>query len=388
MSSGYDGKLVHGADTTREAFPDLVRAGAAALGRVLVYISMVLAIRRLFQFQVELGNGLGFDRPSLNWRILSLALTAPAGILIHEGGHYLAGITLGQYCRRFVVGPVELARRAGGWTVRWIPLRRAGLVDLVPSTFDGFRPRRAACVAGGPVASLAAGLAFTVLSLRAGTPNLYWIWSCCAQWSLVGVLGLLPVRRGPACSDGYLLWELVRGGAAVDELERNLLVPSSHATPLKMREWPHDLIGRIVKNPADRQARSYSHYLAYVHFLDRGEPQTAGRHLECLLSAWTDADPPEYALEAAYFLAFHAHSLADGLQWLASESSEAEPWVRLRARAAIEHASGRHERARALVNEALSQLRAAPACGAYDYEIDRLRELVAAISETGGPQSC
>jgi hypothetical protein len=364
---------------------------------------VALAIRRLLQFQIEMGNRLGFDRPSLDWSVLFLALTGPAGIVIHEGGHYLAGIALGQCCRRFVVGPVEVARRAGRWTARWIPIRQAGLVDLVPSTFDRFRLRRAVSVAGGPVASLAAGLVFTGLSLRAATPSPFWIWNCCAQWCLIGVLGLLPMRRGTARSDGYLLWELIRGGSAVDELERNLLVASSYATPLRMREWPHDLIRRLVEVPADRQARCYNRYLAYVHFLDRGESQVAGRHLERLLSEWKAGDPPEYALEAAYFLASHAEDLESARRWLASEDRDAEPWVRLRAQAAIARSSGAPEcgtddrflssvvpasprqttegdgqplSARRLVDEALSRLQAAPPSGALEYEIDRLRGLL------------
>ena len=231
MSIAYDGRLLPGADTARGRYPEVVRTVAATLGRVLVYVAVALAIRRLLQFQIELGSTLGFARPSLAWSVLALTLTAPAGILIHESGHYLAGVSLGQYCRRFVVGPVELARRANGWNVRWIPIRRAGLVDLVPATFDRFRLHRAICVAGGPFASMLTGLLFTALSLRTRTPSLYWTWSYCAQWSLVGLLVLLPMRREAACSDGYLLWELISGGVAVDELRRNLLVASSHATP-------------------------------------------------------------------------------------------------------------------------------------------------------------
>ena len=59
--------------------------------------------------------------------------------------------------------------------------------------------------------SLVAGLAFLALSLSAPKAAYYWIWSFCAQWSLVGLLGLVPFRRGAARSDGSLLWELVSG---------------------------------------------------------------------------------------------------------------------------------------------------------------------------------
>jgi hypothetical protein len=376
MSIAYDGKLLHGVDTARDWFPELVRTVATTLGRVLVYVAVALAIRRLLQFQMELGGALGFARPGLEWSVLALAATGPANILIHEGGHYLAGIALGQYCRRFVIGPVELAHRNGTWSLHWIPIRQAGLVDFVPSTFAHFRQRRSICVAAGPAASMLAGLLFTLLSYRARTASLFWIWSYCAQWSLVGLLGLLPMRRGAARSDGCLLWELARGGAATDELQAKLLVASSHATPLRLREWPNDLIGRLVEAPADRRARRYHAYLAYVHLLDRGEPQPAGRCLDGFLSEWTAGDPPEYALEAAWFLAFHRNDVDGARRWLTLQDRDAEPWVRLRARAAVEWAAGRHERARQLAKESLSHLRAAPACGAHEYEKERLHELL------------
>jgi hypothetical protein len=373
MSSAYDGKLLREVDTSR--FLESVESAAAALGRVPVYVVLALAIRRLLQFQIQWGNAQGFDR-TLACAASLLALTGPFGILIHESGHYLAGAALGQCCRRFVIGPVELARRAGAWTVRWIGIRRAGLVDFVPSTFVRFRRRRAICVAGGPVASLLAGLVFALLSFHAQTSSLFWIWSYSVQWSLVGLLGLLPMRRGDARSDGYLLWELIRGGTAVDELQRNLLVASSHATPLRMRDWPHDLICRLAEVPADPQASRYNAYLAYVHFLDRDERQVAGQYLDRLMLDWKSDDPPEYALEAAYFHAFHGDDPIAARNWLTREGRDAEPWVRLRAQAAMERAVGYPERAHRLVDEALSLLRAAPACGAHQYEVDRLQALL------------
>ncbi len=167
-------------------------------------------MRTLLVFQLRAAESLRFPRPSTAWICAALALTCPAGIVIHEFGHYLAGIAVGHTCRRIVIGPLELARTAAGWKLRWIPLRRAGLVDFVPPDYHRYRLKRSLCVAGGPVGSLIAGVLFTELSLRASTPSLFWICSFCAQWALVGLLGIVPVRRGSVRSDGYLLWELMR----------------------------------------------------------------------------------------------------------------------------------------------------------------------------------
>ncbi|HUI55184.1 MAG TPA: site-2 protease family protein [Bryobacteraceae bacterium] len=319
---------------------------------------------------------LGFDRPSLARSCLLLALTCPIGVVIHEGGHYVAGSAVGQFCRRFVIGPVELARGSRRWTIRLVPVRNAGLVDFVPSTFARFRRSRAICAAGGPLASLCTGVVFVWLSSRAGTGSGFWMWSFCAQWALVGLLGLVPFRRGTTSSDGYLLWELIRGGATVDAIERDLLTASSHATPLRLRDWPNDLIRRLADDPADPKARRYAVYLAYVHFLDRGEIQTAGQLLDRLMADWIASDPPEYALDAAYFFALYGHDLRTARTWLTRETRDAEPWVRLRAQAAVERLAGNQKSASAQVDEALTALQAAPACGAHQYEIDRLNALL------------
>lgn len=156
---------------------------------------------------------------------------------------------------------------------------------------------------------------------------------------------------------------------------------SSHATPLRLRDWPHDLICRLAENSADPAAQRFNFYLAYVHSLDRGDITYAGRYLDRLTAAWTPSDPPEYALEAAYFHALDGANLASAQHWLALETREVEPWVRLRARAAMERAGNNPAKARVLIHEAFAALRAAPACGARQYEIDRLLALSQVSSE-------
>ena len=158
MSSACDGTSPRGLKSRR--FLLSVEPAATALGSRAAYVVVALAIGKLLQFQIQLGNTHGFDRPSLAWSALFLALTAPAGIVIHECGHCLAGAALRQHCRRFVIGPVEWARGARGWTVRWIPIRRAGMVDLVPSTFAQFSAAPGDLHCRGPYGLAACGFGF------------------------------------------------------------------------------------------------------------------------------------------------------------------------------------------------------------------------------------
>jgi hypothetical protein len=348
------------------------------LGGVFVFIVSAVVLKLVFQAQVEAGASLCFERPPMLGSFEVLALTFPLVTMIHELGHYAAGVATRQCCRRFVIGPVELARGERRWTIRLVRIRHAGLVDLVPSTYAGFRLQRAICAAGGPLASLLAGLFFTILSLHAETATLFWIWSLGAQWAVVGVLNLVPLRFATARSDGSKLWEAIRGGAVVDEIQREILTQSSHATRLRLTDWPHDAVCRLAERTSDR----YASYLAYVHSVDRGDVQAASQYLDRLAAGWTASDPPEYALEAAYFSAFYRNDSSAARKWLAVEPRDAEPWVRLRARAALERADGNPEGARLLIEEGLGAVQQAPACGAYQYEIDRLEALLQAPGVT------
>ena len=64
-------------------------------------------------------------------------------------------------------------------------------------------------------------------------------------------------------------------------------------------------------------------------------------------------------------------------QWLELEARNAEPWVRLRAVAAVKLAEGCPSEAIELIEEALGQLRAVPASGAHEYETELLRVMQA-----------
>jgi hypothetical protein len=159
----------------------------------------------------------------------------------------------------------------------------------------------------------------------------------------------------------------------------DLLTVSSHTTQLRLRDWPHDLIGRLEQTSMDLVNRRYAAYLAYVHLLDRGEHTAAGERLDRLTEDWSPTDPPEYALEAAWFQALYRKDRETARKWLERATGETERWVRLRAQAAVERSAGATHEAGRLVKEALAAVQAAPACGAYQYEIDRLPSTLAVV---------
>lgn len=324
------------------------------VGALFFLVALAEAESYAVRAQLDFAAAHGIARPGLLMTLLGMVVTCPLAILLHEAGHLLAGLAAAEHCRRFVVAPLEVVHTTQGWRVRWIRKFGIGLVDLAPRTYARFRLRRGMTVAGGAVASACAA-PLLVLAARAWSNAGYWLLSFCAFWCVFAALSIMPVRRGAYASDGAQLWTLIRGGAAADRIARELLTASSHAMRLRFREWPRDLIERL-----DDGRDRYGAYLAYLHWLDSGDRERAGAALARLLAGWSPADPPEYALEAAYFFR--------SAEWLVRESRDAEPWVRLRARAAV--AGG--EEGERLCDEARDLLLHAPSCGAHAYELDRV----------------
>jgi hypothetical protein len=322
----------------------------------------------------------GFERPGLVMRLILLLVAVQLAALAHETGHWLAGAAQGWRCQRFAVGPLQVVCRPEGYRIGLVPIRESNLVTHVPSSLRDFRRQAAICALAGPCGSAIGTLLCLWLALQSKGALLFWPMITTAQWSLLGLFELVPFRSRGKKSDGRRLWEFMRGGAALDELQRDTLAESSNHTPLRPRDWPGDLIRRIVEVPSAPAQQRYAFYLAYVHFLDAGDVRAAAPWLEKLIEQPEKTDAAEYALEAAYFFGFHQDDSARAQKWLSLASGPVEPWVKLRASAAAEWATGRHQEAQELARQALAGLNRAPACGAYESEKDLLQGILRAAA--------
>jgi hypothetical protein len=323
----------------------------------------------------------GFPRPGLMEHLALVAFGILVAVPIHEAGHRLAGAAQGFRCLRFVLGPLEVAPVDGGWRIRLVRFRQTAVVHQVPSSFTHFRLQKATCLAAGPCVSLIACLLFTRIALRTTTPLSFWFWIVNAQMCLLGLLELLPLRFGRVEFDGLQLWKIASGGAPVDAMQRDLLAESVNYTPLRPRDWPADLIQRLqVSGGAEAETpdphqRRYCLYIAYIHSVDAGNIPAAWSHLSPLLESWAPSDGPQYALEAAWFLAFHRRDLEGARQWLARERRLPGEPVRRRAEAAVEWASGRDQEALQLIERAQVRLLTDRHSGNREFEMDCLNAL-------------
>jgi len=130
---------------------------------------------------------------------------------IHEAGHYLAGRACGFKILEFRVG-IFRWEEAPGWGLTWKwPEPFSGAVKGVPNKPDRWlRFRFLLFILAGPAFNILAGVAVlgpTDRSTLNGTLALLSMASI-----LMGLLNLLPMRKGKRKSDGFQIVDAIFGG--------------------------------------------------------------------------------------------------------------------------------------------------------------------------------
>jgi hypothetical protein len=317
----------------------------------------------------------GFAAPSLHVSLPLLWFSIVILVAIHEVGHWVAGRAVGWRGLRFRLGPFALVRVRNGWKIRWIRWDFGGAVTFAPTALAGFRKADSIFTAAGPLASLLFTLACGWIAWYSTNAAVFWLFGTVAQWAWLGALSLVPAGRGLARSDGYWLWQLTRGGKELQRRQRYMLANMSHGTHLRPRDWPRGLMGPVIDGPTPWGDR-HDAYLVYIYFMDLGDPDAAFPWLASVLKKWQKTDPPEYALEAAYYAGVCSHDASLAARWLGCAGKDVDPWVRLRAEAAVASAEGRVEASQRLAGVALAKLENELPSGHRDYETARLNDLL------------
>ena len=161
------------------------------------------------------------------WHLLLLPLWFFVSIIVHEGGHFLAGRLAGLQWMTVTAGPLRLTRLHGGHSrvrsrihsrikVQWFTNDTSigGLVLMVPGETPTSRAGWACFVLGGPVANLLFSAVLLVIIRTGVAPFWQGPLLLLALASLFfGVLNLLPFRASGFSTDGRSLLDILRGDA-------------------------------------------------------------------------------------------------------------------------------------------------------------------------------
>jgi hypothetical protein len=345
-------------------------------GMVAVLLACVY-IQGAFCFLLQFGESRGFEPPSMPARLALSAVGVLVYVITHEAGHRVAGAALGWRCIRCGFGPFEFYRERDVWKSQRVKMLLGAFVRQVPPSFTGFRRAKTVTLLSGPLSSLVFGLLFGTVALSTASPSVYAIFGTLALWSLLGVLELIPREKNGIGSDGYRLWQVIRGGAPIDDMIRESMAEASNFTMLRHRDWPHALVVRLAATEDP-----YGIYLAYLHTLDAGDPEAASGYMRSLIASLPEEKPnPHFACEAAYWLATYAGNPKASRTWLERAGQDVDPDLRFRAQAALALAEGQPDRAEALANESLARIHTLAPCGSGEFEIDRLNHLLSLVGQ-------
>lgn len=132
-------------------------------------------------------------------------------ILIHEIGHVLGGLLMGNEFSMMVVGPFKLQKDDGKYSLTFNKsvAMAGGLALTLPTQVEGFKKRRAVTIGGGPFASLV--LAIVAYIIHVQTAGMFTgLWKgfflvLGLLSALIFVTTIIPMKAGGFMSDGMQL---------------------------------------------------------------------------------------------------------------------------------------------------------------------------------------
>jgi hypothetical protein len=201
-----------------------------------------------------------------------------AGIVLHEAGHFLAGVLLDFEFIGASLGPIRAAYFHGRWTFQLSGSLFSGSISAIPRNDHAWRKRMLLVVAAGPAATLLSGVASGLLLFN-GTPG---DWMRCFLLSLTQLsfflffLGLIPNgNKAQVRNDARLFSSLFHNNVEAQEILLYHLVTQLGVAGMRPRDYPERLIRKLaVARSRPDMSLIYAHTIT-MWAIDRGEMQTA-----------------------------------------------------------------------------------------------------------------
>jgi len=309
------------------------------------------------------------------WLMLVLALPFAFLVMIavHEVGHLLAGTLARFRPLLLIVGPVKLERTSSGWRPglnRVFPLS-GGLAGSTPEGTRRLRERMTVLIAGGPVASIASGLAvfaalaasgFTRQTTLSGVEAVAFLLAFVFVTGSLGIgcVALVPGQGHGFLSDGARILRFLRKGPGVDGEVAILGIVGASMGGQRPRDWDPGLVTQALHLDPATPFGASARILAYAHALDCGDIARARDHLTAAIDN-QDVLPvmsrPALMLQAATFEAIYDRDPVSARRRLeqAHGGTLVSPHARPLAEGAILAAEG-NARAAELLDKASSEL--------------------------------
>lgn len=328
----------------------------------------------------------GVPSPLLLEGILQLTIAELAVVFLHECGHALCGIALGQKVLSFIAGPFQWRHIGGHWKFKLNPvgfLSTGGGTAVVAQRLGEPKWRELCMISAGPLVNFVTGVIGLWAASR--TPDSSWERYCFllamfGSISLMAALGnLVPLRTNSGYSDGARIYQLLRGGVWAELHEVWRISAATAVTALRPRDYNIDALHRvmaagIVEGPAELLL----YLLAHSHYTDLGQLDRAGdelREAEKIYDGCAVQVPaellPAFVMEEALAKrdAVRARLWWDRLEAKRPTRFNGDYWM---ARSALCWAEGNRDEARSAWIRAQEYLDRMPDVGTYAFDRESL----------------
>jgi len=225
-----------------------------------------------------------------NWTTLAFGLGLGLlayfiSIFIHELGHVIGGLSMGNTFSMMTVGPFKWMKEDGRLQFQWNNNLASfgGLALTLPQQVENFKKRRLVTVGGGPFASLVFGILAWLVGISLPTSFTYGIlfFKILSLISLlIFVVTIIPSKVGGFMSDGMQLLLTLRNNEQSKRYASLMHLVALNEQGILPKDLPQEIIrsgnGKEIKDIFD---------ISFIHFqyhqsLSNNDLETAENHLD------------------------------------------------------------------------------------------------------------
>ncbi len=220
--------------------------------------------------------------------ILTLLLSSFLVILVHEMGHVLGGLMMGNEFSMMIVGPLKLQKEDDNYQLTFNQdiAMAGGLALTLPTKVEGFKKRRAVVIGGGPFASLVLALAtyFLFLSFSDAVPKMLttFLVALGTLSAMIFIITIIPMKAGGFMSDGMQLLMTFRNDDKAKQYADFMQLFALDNKGVSPKDLPASLFTKELDKPIkDSFDLAFQQYL-YYRALDDNDLPTAENLLQAI----------------------------------------------------------------------------------------------------------
>jgi len=326
--------------------------------------------------------------------ILQLTIAELVVVALHECGHALCGIALGQKVRAFVAGPLQWQHHAGRWRFSINPmglLNTGGAAAVVPQSLGEPKWRELLMIAAGPFVGFVTGYFALRAAIQSPGSNLEKDWFPLAMVGSISLVtafvNIVPLRTKGGYSDGARIYQLLRGGVWFELHEAYRAAAATTVTALRPRDYNIDALHRVLASGIATAPQQFLlHLLAHSYYLDQQQPAEAANELNAAESIYEACQAEIHPEMLTPFVINQALAHRDAVRarlWWDRMEAKKPTWLNgdyWMARSALCWVEGHPNDASAAWGKAQEYLSRMPQAGTYAFDREQLAILKRAVA--------